>query len=247
MAYVIDAENGAEATSVDVTLDTGSTANRKAILVGATENTSGGSNAGSASRDPAGTPDAMTRIAGASGSVFESGVGWWYSEMFYLDLSVTGSQTFRYTGGTGTARIVAAVLVWDGLASGAPEAAEFTTDNTDPASPLSDSITTLTNGSVIVVNIGTDLIAAPNWTWDNGETEFVDQDIVDRVAQAAAYLVKATAGAQTIGATASTAPDVAAMGSAAFAPAAAATTTGRLINGGLINNGLIGFGRLIHL
>ena len=223
MAYVIDAENGAEATTVDVTLDVGSTANRKAILLGTCRDDGGGANAGTADRDPTGTPEAMTRIAGASGSVFETAVGWWYSEAFYLDLSVTGSQTFRYDAGTG--RCMAAVLVWDDLAAGASEAAEFVTDTTDPASPMSDSITTLTDGALIVVNITSDPNAAPNWAWDNSETEFVDADLLDVLCQTSAYLVKATAGAQTVGATATAAPDVAAMSSVAFAPVAASSAT----------------------
>lgn len=223
MAHVITASNQGSTDTIDVTFDTGSTSDRKAIahLVAQAGETSVST---TAVRDPGGADEAMTAVY--TSEVINSGDAVYLIHSYRLDLSVTGSQTFRFAvSAASVPKIDAVVTVWDDLASGAPEASE-TTQFTGGATSISDSITTVTDGAVLFTGCvmrASAVDSAPFFTPDNSQTERVDTLNSNRLGIAVGDLVVSTAGAQTMGWTADATCDVGIQNLLAFAPAAGGT------------------------
>lgn len=226
MAYVIHGANETlGGTTVDVTINVGSSSGRKAIaFVSAQEGAFGVTS--SIVRDPGGDDEAFTLIRAED--LFNSGDAIYLLHAHRLDLTATGSQTFRATVSASSARLYLMILVWDDLATGAPEANEYASFTGGGVSSISDSITTSTDGAVIVsgvvFRVTSGAETAPYWTPDNGQTERVDAAVDGRVTVAMGDLVLATAGAQTIGWTGDSAADVGGQILLAFAPATSGET-----------------------
>jgi hypothetical protein len=162
----------------------------------------------------------MTRAA--SSSVLNSGDAFYISEIFYLDLSVSGSQTFRYDAGANGLRTGMAVIVWDDMAAGAAEAIDDATASAGTS--VSHAVTTLTNNAVVFSGVASGAVSAtaPTWTPDNGQTERADLAVT--VFQlAAGDIVVGTAGSQTVGWTNAVSQNVFASTLAAFEVASAPT------------------------
>ena len=219
MAFVAFNGNGAEAAQVDVTVDVGSSADRKAVVFYVTENPTTNASTVTAARAPSGANEAMSWVSGASG-VRQGGGVYLYYGFFYLDLGAnTGSQVFRVVGGTGAGRILAVVTVWDGLDAGAPDAQNGNSAVT--VTSMSTSVTTLAANSVVFAGIATRTTPDNHFAWQNSETERADGSLFNIIGMSAADIVRATAGAQTVGANLSASTAVAGIGAIAFAPAAA--------------------------
>jgi hypothetical protein len=203
MALVAVNTTTAGSGAIDVTLDTGTSSNRKAICLYFHQQTSSAVT-GTAVRDPAGSNESCTLER--SISLLDTGQAFYVLDAFRLDLSVTGSQTFRFnTASGGLLRSGATVLVWDELASGAAEVIESYT-TTSSVSVLSDVIASLTDNALLVsggfltFTAGTPQ-TAPFWTQDNGQDERADAVASSVLPFSVGSLVKAVAGSQTLGAT----------------------------------------------
>lgn len=202
MAFVVanSAQRADGTATQDVTLDTGTSSNRKAMIFTVAQD--GEIQTMSVARDPSGSNEAATKIR--EENVLNSGDAYYHGAAFYLDMgSNTGSQTFRVTYNGTPEKLGIAVVVWDGMSSGAVEANEFVS-STSASDTVTDSITTIAANAVIFqlawMRTSTNE-SAPWWTPDNSQTERVDQVIDARLEWTVGDLEKAIAGAQTIGST----------------------------------------------
>ena len=200
MAYVIRDIVAGTSGNVDLTINVGSTSDRKAIAFVGAQDAAEDITAFAVERDPTGTPDAMTAVGAIQSVYAPSAEVTIKCQMFRLDLSVTGSQTFRGTVATGTDNgLVLGVLVWDELASGAPEAGpEFVTATTQMS--ISDAITTVANDAVLFPVVFQRGYGDGNdWISDNGETVHEEFSNDGARTMVLGSLVDAVAGAQTVG------------------------------------------------
>lgn len=200
MAFVVSnvATDEAGATTVDVTLDTGTGSDRKAVIFTVAQD--GEIQTMAVGRDPTGTDEAATEIRAET--VFNSGDAYYHMTAFYLDLSVTGSQTFRVTYNGSPEKLGIAVAVYDDLASGAPEAQEAF-ESTSAGTTVTDDITTLTADAQVVgaamMRTGTNETADPWFSEDDGQTSREDNIIGARLEWTVADLAVAVAAATTVG------------------------------------------------
>jgi len=200
MAFVSEGSITESGATLNVTLDVGTSANRKAVaFYWHQQNTA--VVVGTVQRDPLGTPESMTLVN--SFDILDPGEAYFMLDVFRLDLSVTGSQTFQFNTASGSpSRSAAYVVVWDGLAAGAEEAVEEVgVSSTDT---VSDSLVTVTNDAVIMGGAFLNFISpnsqtAPFWAPNNGQTERYDAVSSGLLPVVYGDLVKATAGSQTFG------------------------------------------------
>lgn len=200
MAHVISGAQGAEGGPVSITLDVGEGTNRKVIAYGYAQNTSG---AGSVVRDPGGDEEEFTQVGTAVGGQI-SGTNYRLAE-FWLDLpdELTGEQTFRFTGASGTFRTAFSVHIWDEMTPGAPAVVGPGVQLASSGASVSESITTTAAKQVIFSAVGfLGSYIAPTFTANNGQTKRTDIVTDLSLALAGGDLLKETAGAQTIGWTA---------------------------------------------
>lgn len=230
MAFVAANHTTADGATLNVTIDTGTSANRKAICLYAHQNVNFEST-GTCVRDPAGAAESCT-LERHSG-VLNSGDAFYVMDSFYLDLSATGSQTFRFnTASGGPLRSVAMVVVWDGLASAAADVIESYLQNTPSTTVISDSITTLVANALIVqfaMRYSDTPATTPMWTPDNGQDERIDASYLGQLGVTAGTLVKAVAGSQTIGSTQTAATGVTGQHLLSYAPIPVVPPFGRPI------------------
>jgi hypothetical protein len=142
----------------------------------------------------------MTLVSGASGNTFLSGNYWLTTTTYYLDLSVSGSQTFQVTN-TSTNYWNMVVLVYDDVASGAPEADEYAgSAGLGALTSFTDDITTVSDGAIVVGSLGvSDFAAGHSFDADNSQTEREDDPGNNMVSIVAGDIVVASAGTQTFG------------------------------------------------